>query len=317
MHQSTKTKFGSAESSIIQKIVSSLLKNTVLKGKLKHNKFLRKTSEYIFILLRRYYSRNLKIPVIKTVSLGRREFKILLMPSGGLVEQTIYSFDHWEPEISKLIQKNSDKEGIFVDVGANIGYHSLYASFFFKKVVAFEPLPSVFNQFKQSIKLNNFTNIVAHNLACSNKEGKSLIYYGEDLGGSSLNNSLTKKGSSQKDCSLEVTTVTLDCFLKDAKSRISLIKMDVEGHEPLVIEGMKKIIKNHRPIIMTEFFPTGLNKIKKGQDLEFLENLSKDYEIIDIEKNKKTLDFKKYVKKSEHKPEENFISNLLLVPKKT
>ena len=313
----TKQRTVSGEDSMIQKLIKLLLKNDFLRNKVKQNKFLERTAKNILIQLIKHFSRNLKGPVVKTISLENCEFKILVDPGNGTLEGVIYSFNIWEPEISKLIKKNANKNQSFVDVGANIGYHSLYASFFFKEVIAFEPLPSVFNQFKQSIKLNNFTNIVAHNLACSNKEGKSHIhYYRDDVANSSLNKSPTKKKSDQEPESLEIETVTLDRFLKKTRDRIGLVKIDVEGHEPLVIEGMKEIIKKHKPLIITEFLPTGLNKIKQGQDLEFLETLNKDYELIDIERNKKILSLKKYVKEFKQTPNEVPYSNLLLIPKK-
>ena len=307
------------EDSIIQKLIKILLKNKFLVNSVEKNEFLRKKALDSFMPLRKDSIRKLNGPVIKTISLGAHKFKILIDPRrNGSLEEVIYFVSHWELEISELIMKHSNKNEIFVDVGANNGYHSLYASFFFKEVVAFEPLPSVFNQFKQSIKLNNFSNIKVHNLACSNKQGKNRIYYyRDDPAISSLNGSPTIKRSNQEPESLEIKTVSLDRFLKKTKNRIGLVKMDVEGHEHLVIEGMKEIIKKHKPLIITEFLPVGLNKIKQGHDLEFLETLSEYYEFIDIERNKKVRDLKKYVKEIKRMKKEIPCSNLFLVPKKT
>ena len=103
--------------------------------------------------------------------------------------------------------------------------------------------------------------------------------------------------------------------MKKNRNKIGLIKIDVEGHEPLVFEGMKRIIKKHKPLIITEFLPVGLNKIKRGQDIEFLEMLSKDYELIDIEENKRVRDLKEYVKEIKRMKKEAPSSDLFLVPK--
>ena len=89
-----------------------------------------------------------------------------------------------------------------------------------------------------------------------------------------------------KPASLESKTVALDRFLKKTKNRIALIKIDVEGYEPLVIEGMKEILKKHKPVIITEYHPTQLDAIKKGQALGYLETLDKNYRIIDLESRK-------------------------------
>ena len=146
--------------SIIQKLIKILLKNKFLLNSIKKNEFLRKKASGSFSRLRKNSIRELKGPVIKTISLEVHKFKILIDPRrNGNLDEIIYFVGHWEPEISELIMKHSDKNKIFVDVGASNGYHSLYASFFFKEVIGFEPQPSVFNQFKQNIKLNNFNNI--------------------------------------------------------------------------------------------------------------------------------------------------------------
>ena len=302
--------------SIVRMASNFLFKNDFLRKKVKRNQFLNKPARKILGLLSKHYVKNLKSPFINTISLNGREFKILIDPRNGEVEQIIYFLNQYEPEISELIRKHSNKNKVFVDVGANVGYHSLYASFFFKEVIAFEPLPSVFNQFKESIRLNNFSNVTVHKLACSDKGGKSHIYYHRhNLGGSSMNDP-KKRIRDPKLESIEIKTVTLDHFLKKTRNRIGLVKIDVEGHEPLVIEGMKEIIKKHKPIIITEFLPGQLNKIKQKQDIEFLETLSKDYELTDVEDGKKITDLKKYVK-FKHATNKIAFANILLVPKKT
>lgn len=93
------------------------------------------------------------------------------------MEELIYNNNKLEPQVSDLIRKHGNKNNVFIDVGSNVGYHSLYASSLFKKVIAFEPVPEVFRQFKKSIKLNGFRNVSAYNLACSSKNGKSYIHF--------------------------------------------------------------------------------------------------------------------------------------------
>ena len=245
---------------------------------------------------------------VRNINLEGTSFKILLNPKNGSVDKQILAFLNYEPKISSMIKKYSNKNEIFVDVGANIGYHSIYASRFFKKVIAFEPVPFVFQQFKESIKINEFNNIVVHNCACSNKQGKSTIYIDKDVGGSSLSSDLLKRTHVKK---IETNTIVLDRFLK-TKSKIGVIKMDVEGSEPLVFEGIKKIIKKQRPTIIMEFFPTLIDGhgFSSGK---FLKKLMEDHKVIEIETNKEIINSNKHIEKLK---KHHRFSNLLLINKK-
>ena len=246
---------------------------------------------------------------VRTVSFKGTDFKILLNPENGSVDRHILAFRTYEPKISSVIRKYSDKNKTFIDIGANIGYHSLYASRFFREVIAFEPVPSVFEQAKTSAKLNRFKNITFHNLACSDKQKQTFVYIGDDMGGSFISKRKSKNSYEKK---LRVKTVSLDKFLK-TKSRIGLVKIDVEGMEPSVFKGMEKTIKKHRPVIITEFFPNLMNEHKKGSDKKLLESLMKDHKIIEIETNKEILDPGRHIEKLRRHRRH---SNLLLINKK-
>ena len=303
--------------SVLQKTCAILLKSDYLAKKVQQSKYLRKSTVSLLFFFADHLSKNLKGPSVKKIHAKKNEFKIIIDPKNGKLDKIIYVFSVWEPELSKIMDKYANKNEIFIDVGANIGYHSLYASNLFKKIIAFEPLPMAYNQFKESVKINNYKNITVHQLACSNKEGKSRIYYYRDSLSHSTIDKPPAKGAHKKPTSLEIKTVTLDSFLKKTKNRIGLIKIDVEGYEPLVMEGLKKIIKKHKPVIITEYHPVQLNNIKKGQALGYLETLDKDYKLIDLQNAEKIEDVKKYMKcKYKQVKEKTSKSDILLIPKK-
>ena len=277
---------------------------------IRRSNFISGITANISIFLRNQRYHKIKKPILKEINIGEHNFKILLNPRNDLIEELIYNNNKLEPQVSDLIKKYSNKNNFFIDVGSNVGYHSLYASSFFKKVIAFEPVPEVFRQFKESIILNGFNNVFAYNLACSSKNGKSYIRFKNGAhGGAALRKYKTS------DC-ISINTVSLDNFLKKGDCKLSLIKIDVEGHEFHVIKGMKKTIKKHKPTIIMEFIPAILNETKPNQDISLLNYLSKDYKFIDIEKKRPIKDLKNYVF---HKRKENCFSkpsNLLLIPKK-
>ncbi|MBU3925958.1 FkbM family methyltransferase, partial [Patescibacteria group bacterium] len=155
-----------------------------------------------------------------------------------------------------LLKKILKPGMIFVDIGANIGYFSLVSAKLVGdqgQVYAFEPDPDNFNLLEKNIKANNYKNIIAVNKAVSNKSGKARLYLEPD---NLCAHSLVAKNDNKF---VEVETVILDEFLKDKK--IDVIKIDVEGFEPVVLEGMKNIIKNNDKIsIITEFYPEAIKK---------------------------------------------------------
>lgn len=99
----------------------------------------------------------------------------------------------------------------------------------------------------------------------------------------------------------------MDEYFKDKNNRVDVIKMDIEGAEGLVLEGMKKILNENKDIkIFSEFVPTALEKsgINGENYLNVLTNSGfKIYEIIE-EKDKPHLklinfsQFKEFIKKT-------------------
>jgi len=135
--------------------------------------------------------------------------------------------------------------GIVLDIGANIGNHSLYFSDLFKEVISFEPHPDTYKllEFNTSFR----TNIRTHNFGLGDaRETVALHENPTNLGGSSI-----ESESDNHNNSLEISLQKLDDFVNDLQ-RIDLIKMDVEGYESKVIIGGKNTIKKHQPIILFE-----------------------------------------------------------------
>lgn len=132
-----------------------------------------------------------------------------------------------------------------VDVGANIGNHSLY---FVKeckanKVIAFEPIKETFKILKKNIEINELKGrIIPYNCGIGDKNinGFANGYNMANIGATSLREAM--------DGNIEIHT--LDDF--EIEDNIVLIKIDVEGFEGKVIKGALKTIERCHPIIMLE-----------------------------------------------------------------
>lgn len=163
----------------------------------------------------------------------------------------------FSPGEVRLLERTLKPGMIFVDVGANIGYFTLIAAKlvgFTGKVYAFEPDEDNFNLLYQNIKLNNFSQVVAIKRGVSDRNGQAKLYRDPN---NPCRHSLAPNETAQV---IEIATVTLDEFFAD-QPRFDMIKIDVEGAEPAVFAGMKKLIAaNPKLILLTEFYPAAIRR---------------------------------------------------------
>ena len=164
-------------------------------------------------------------------------------------------YEKYETELfKKLIKKGM----VVVDIGANIGYYTLLAARFVGeegKVFAFEPDPYNYSLLCKNIQVNGHRNVIPVRKAVFSKSGKMKLFLDKsNLGGHSLSEANVDKGAS---ITIEVTS--LDDYFKNTDYKIDVIKVDVQGSEMEVLEGMTNTInQNDNVKIITEFWPTGL-----------------------------------------------------------
>jgi FkbM family methyltransferase len=161
----------------------------------------------------------------------------------------------------KTIKKYfSLRDGVFIDIGANIGRYVIIVSKHLKSgsVIAIEPEKNNFEILKKNIGLNKLSNVILKNLACSDKVGKIYFYIdGFSSGGHSIK---PKKGFRK----IYVKTSRVDRILAELKiKRVDLIKIDVEGAEAEVLKGAIKTLKKYHPKIIFEAWEDKKLKIVK------------------------------------------------------
>lgn len=159
---------------------------------------------------------------------------------------------------AKLMRDAVKKGMTVVDVGANIGYYTLiFADRVGKKgkVLSFEPDSENFSLLKKSIGINGFQNVEAFKQAVTNKNGSIFLYVCEEHRG---DHRIYNPGDGRKGVKVEATT--LDRALSSSK-KVDIVKIDTDGAEQLVLEGMKEVVKrNKKIIIVCEFAPATLLK---------------------------------------------------------
>jgi len=141
--------------------------------------------------------------------------------------------------------------GTLIDVGANVGFISLLLADKVQHGILFEPNPTAAARARENLALNDL-NFEVHELALS--DATATVDF-EDEGGVSTCNR-TVVGFSTQGPIRRVSCTQLDRFLAEhpLPYPISVVKIDVEGHENHVLRGMMQCLRQSRPrLIMFEY----------------------------------------------------------------
>lgn len=218
----------------------------------------------IYYLVRLFYTPSKKIALylkfrgIIKVKIGSKKYKFYnnntaietLLFWRGIYSHECYSLKAWE-----LLSK--DKETI-LDIGCNTGVYSVVAREFASKsarIIGFEPIPRIANLFKFNMELNNI-NVEINQLAVSDRNGIVSFYdmegFDNQIGSLDINH-VKKHKHHTAIIEIKTKSVTIDSYVELYHlEKIDLIKIDVEGVEHLVIEGIKNTIIKDAPAIIVE-----------------------------------------------------------------
>lgn len=160
-------------------------------------------------------------------------------------------------------------DDIVVDIGAHIGFFSIYAAEKARrgKVYAFEPVPENVRLLEENVKHNNLRNVIPIQKAVSGKSEKRDFIISE---GSVGGHSFAYEEGIQKN-SVQVESVALDEWMERENIRIDFLKMDCEGAEYEILFNMKKEYLKKIQRISMEYHD--IDKERNGESLQkFLED---------------------------------------------
>lgn len=236
---------------------------------------------------------------------------IYMQHQDSSIEKNIFAYglnNGWEKEVTWIWVELAKKSNVILDIGANTGIFTMLSCAVNPKarVFAFEPSKNIFNKLSQNINKNKFTPTLLMK-AVSNQNGIQTFYDFDFEMHTSASLNFEKITDMQEDSKhhvkTDVETVTLDKFCVDNNiDKIDLLKIDVEMHEPEVLEGYQQLIYQHMPVIFIEILKDSVaEKIYKLVDFN-------RYEIFHF------ADYKRLEVMKEFKAEE-VTFNYLLIPK--
>ena len=161
------------------------------------------------------------------------------------------SFITTEPEFREL-DKFVDEGDWVIDVGANIGHYTNRLSELVGsegRVIAFEPVPTTFTHLADNTEYCKYRNITLINAAASD-ETAALPMSIPDFSTGLKNYYQARISSIAGEADFSVLSFSIDSL--HIAHKISLIKIDAEGHEPAVIRGALKLLERDKPILIIE-----------------------------------------------------------------
>lgn len=162
----------------------------------------------------------------------------------GIYEKRFLSF------MKGLLPENS----VILDIGANTGNHAVYLSRMASRIHCFEPNPEAYDRLVENIALNGIQNVQCHQLGLGNENAMASFQVNLDgnLGNSGYVSDTAEPPKNTKIIQLPIRRG--DEYLEGLRlDTIDFIKIDVEGLEPLTLEGLQKTIAKHRPVVAFEF----------------------------------------------------------------
>ena len=167
-----------------------------------------------------------------------------------------------EPGVTQFLMtrfaRNAERN--FIDVGANIGYFSCLMSILAGptgRILAIEPEPGNLKLLESNVKINQLTNVEIHACASGAREGSVMLglYKASNRGRHSIVDPDMKSA-------IKVPVRRLDDLtgkFGNGATSWSLVKIDVEGYEPFVIEGANETLSRTETLVM-EYSPHYLRK---------------------------------------------------------
>lgn len=153
-------------------------------------------------------------------------------------------------DLSSWLHKKRDTVTFF-DAGANVGHHTLYMAGRADKVIAFEPFAVVRELIQQKLELNRLSCVTVLPVALGEKD-ETLRYYPGGKGNSGAGTFLPEEIGTYEE-PVEIRVCNGDrLFAELALPRMDILKMDVEGFEPLVLRGLSSRMHQDRPMVLME-----------------------------------------------------------------
>jgi FkbM family methyltransferase len=189
-----------------------------------------------------------------------------------------------EPHVEAVMRECLRAGDVVLDVGANIGIMTMLAAAQVGptgRVIAVEPIPRNRVLIARSAQANRFAHIEIIAAAAADRSGSIELRTHP-----STSNSATPQAAGDRLRDAEGETIVVPAVALDEAlpklDRLDLVKIDVEGMEPLALRGLQRTLAKFRPILLSEFHPWAIERASGTAPVEYLAWLRHLYPSITI-----------------------------------
>ncbi len=189
------------------------------------------------------------------------------------IDLAIYLFGYFECETVRAYRRLLKPGDTVLDIGANIGAHTMHMARCVTptgKVIAFEPTTYAYNKLRQNIALNpTLASLIKAEqimlVTSDTAQVKPQLYSSWQIHEMAADTH-PKHGGRLMDTT-GAHTESLDSYLTRHKiGTVSMIKMDVDGHECQVLHGARELLQRDKPVLLMEMMPYGLEEVGASLD---------------------------------------------------
>jgi FkbM family methyltransferase len=195
--------------------------------------------------------------------------------TGNIIDDYVLVYGGWEKDLmffmTDYLKAANDPRAAVLDVGANTGYHALALAQHAQTVHAFEPYPPVIGRLKEMIQLNDARNIVVHEVGLGDRDEEKTFYAptASNHGDGTFQPDFKIGGDRQVAGKFKI--VRGDDWVKSQDvPAVTLVKVDVEGFEKEVLQGLRQLLEKHRPLTIIEVSRPPEGKIASFEELQAL-----------------------------------------------
>ena len=176
---------------------------------------------------------------------------------GDYLSRRIFLYDNFERAELQFAVDQARQGGTAIDAGANIGLYTVAcatASEGRGRVVALEPGPATFAKLSETCRLLGLSNVTLLNVAAGGTNGPAFLVSAPGV--DDVHQHLADGRPHDASHLVEVQILRLDEAADP--DTVTLVKLDVEGHEVETLDGARRILANGRARLIVEFHPFGL-----------------------------------------------------------
>ena len=235
----------------------------------------------------------------------------------NFIDWSAYFYGAYEKDcLDKLylpLLRSSDRP-ILLDIGANIGHHSLYLKSACHAIHAFEPDQGCQKEFERKIKACDASNITIHKFGLGENDAVETLY--SSTTNNTGTNSLIANHSANNQRETKISIKNADKYIESLDlPSITLVKIDVEGFELEVLRGLPNTLNIHRPSLIIEISETTRSRLL-SEEISIEDLLPSDYEFFTVfERNHLKVFRETGVNRVESKNLEEFVGDLACLPR--